>query len=316
VVVLESDFVVLDGRNGNELARKPVSFLGVGSCSSYGYSAIADVDGDGKNEYIVGDYGIHVLKSDGSLLWEYAGNNLYAFALLDLDKDGKAEVVVPVHRQQFLVLNAANGQVKQSKTPSGWTPFSQSIAATTSVGPASYPSLVVANNDYQNGAALLDNNLNQKWFNVTPPVTWGLLDNSSYVVLADLLGQGRPQVISHSNYRNLGIQDSATGEWLEYFDISGGFVGYNSWPVPVDIDGDGRGEIIVSYAVRNPYSAWFEPRYPTSQFLVFGSDSWKKIPTVWNQTYFVPNQVDEKLAFKNEYQPWKTHNTWMQQPLR
>ena len=40
------------------------------------------------------------------LLWEYAGNNLYAFALLDLDKDGKAEVVVPVHRQQFLVLNA------------------------------------------------------------------------------------------------------------------------------------------------------------------------------------------------------------------
>ena len=41
----------------------------------------------------------------------------------------------------------------------------------------------------------------------------------------------------------------------------------------------------------------------------------KKIPTVWNQTYFVPNQVDEKLAFKNDYQPWKTHNTWMQQPL-
>jgi hypothetical protein len=314
ITVLESDFVVLDGRNGNELARRPISFLGVGNCSSYGYSAVADVDGDGKNEYIVGDYGIHVLKSDGSLLWEYAGNNLYAFALLDLDRDGKAEVVVPVHRQQFLVLNAANGQVKQSKIPSGWTPFSQSIAATTSVGPVSYPSLVVANNDYQNGTALLDNTLNQKWFKVTPPVTWGLLDNPSYVVLADLFGQGRPQVISHSNYRNLGIQDIATGEWIEYFDISGGFVGSNSFPIPVDIDGDGRGEIIASYALRYPYSASFEPRYPTSQFLVFGSDSWKKIPTVWNQTYFVPNQVDEKLAFKHDYKPWTTHNTWMQQP--
>ena len=113
-----------------------------------------------------------------------------------------------------------------------------SIAATTSVGLLSYPSLVVANNDYQNGVALLDNNLNQKWFNLTPPVTWGLLDNSSYVVLADLLGRGRPQVISHSNYRNLGIQDIVTGEWLEYFDISGGFVGYNSFPIPVDVDGE------------------------------------------------------------------------------
>jgi hypothetical protein len=316
VVVLESDFVDTGWQEWNELVRKPVAFPGVGNCSSSGYSAIADVDGDGKNEYIVGDYGIHVLKNDGSLLWEYAGNNLYAFALLDLDKDGKPEVVVPVHRQQFLVLNAANGQVKQWKTPSGWTPFSQSIAATTIFGPASYPSLVVANNDYQNGVALLDNNLNQNWFKLTPPVTWGLLDNPSYVVLADLLGQGRPQVISHSNYRNVGVQDILTGEWLEYFDISGGFVGYNSWPVPVDIDGDGRGEIIASYAVRYPYSAWFEPRYPTSQFLVFGSDSSKKIPTVWNQTYFVPNQVDEKLAFKHDYQPWKTHNTWMQQPLQ
>jgi len=141
--------------------RRPLVVIG-------GYSAIADVDGDGKNEYVVGDYGIHVLKSDGSLLWEYAGNNLYAFALLDLDKDGKAEIVVPVHRQQFLVLNAANGQVKQWKTPSGWTPFSQSIAATTIFGPASYPSLVVANNDYQNGVALLDNNLNFVGYNSWP----------------------------------------------------------------------------------------------------------------------------------------------------
>jgi len=68
--------------------RRPLVVIG-------GYSAIADVDGDGKNEYVVGDYGIHVLKSDGSLVWEYAGNNLYAFALLDLDKEGKAEVDVP-----------------------------------------------------------------------------------------------------------------------------------------------------------------------------------------------------------------------------
>src|SRR5262249_9933685 len=64
------------------------------------------------------------------------------------------------------------------------------------------------------------------------------------------------------------------------------------------------------------YDNSFEPKYPPADFLIFGSDQWKKIPTNWNQYYFVPRQVDQKLAFKGDYQPWKTHNTWMQQPVR
>src|SRR5262249_11469426 len=73
--------------------------------------------------------------------------------------------------------------------------------------------------------------------------------------------------------------------------------------------------IIVQYGIRYT-NVGYAPYYPTSQFLIFGSDNWKKIPYTWNQTFFVPNQVDQKLAFKNDYQPWKTHNTWMQQPVR
>ncbi|HEY1238986.1 MAG TPA: hypothetical protein VGF16_00455, partial [Bryobacteraceae bacterium] len=316
IVVLESDFVVLDGRNGNELVRKPVSFLGVG-CSSLAYSAIADVNGDGKNEYIVGDFGIHVLKNDGTKLWEVAGQNLYAFSLLDTDKNGTPEVVVPVYRSGFLILDGATGQVKRQYKPSpDWGASSDTIAATTSTDPNRYPGIVVANNDYANGTGLLNNNLNIKWYDIVPPAKAGLLDNPSYVMLADLLRQGRPQVISHSDYRNLGIQDILTGQWLEYFSITGGFLGRNSWPIPVDVDGDGRGEIIASYSLPWTYDNSYEPKYPAADFLVFGSDQWKKIPSTWNQHYFVPNQVDQKLAFKNDYQPWKTHNTWMQQPLR
>lgn len=319
IVVLEADLVVLDGRNGNELVRKPGIKNGTNPiCSSSSYSAIADVDGDGRNEYIISsEYGTHVFNNDGTLRWNNTVYGTSAFALLDTDKDGRPEIVLPIHRSLFIVLDAATGQMKQQNKPSSnWGAFAATIAATTSVDPNGYPSLAIANNDYANGTGLLDNTLKLKWYDVVPPAKSGFLDNPSYVVLADLLGQGRPQVISHSDYRNLGIQDSSTGQWLEYFSITGGFLGYNSWPIPVDVDGDGHGEIIVSYSLPWTYDNSFEPRYPPADFLVFGSDQWKKIPATWNQHFFVPNQVDQKLAFKHDYQPWKTHNTWMQQPLR
>jgi hypothetical protein len=320
IAVLELDLVVMDGRNGNELVRKPGIKVGGTNpvCSSMSYSAIADVDGDGKNEYIAsGDYGTHVFNNDGTLRWENTVYGSVAFALIDTDKDGKPEIVLPIHRSLFNVLDASTGAIKRQNKPSpDWGASGSTIAATTSIDPNGYPSFAIANNDFKNGTGLLDNNLNLKWYNLVPPAAAGTLDNPSYVVLADLLGQGRPQVISHSNYRNLGIQDIATGEWLEYFSITGGFLGRDAWPIPVDVDGDGRGEIIVNYSLPWTYDGSYEPRYPAADFLVFGSDQWKKIPSTWNQHFFVPNQVDQKLAFKHDYQPWKTHNTWMQQPLR
>ncbi len=318
ITVLEAELVVLDGRNGNELLRKPGVKSGTNPvCVSNMFSAIADLDGDGKNEYIAsGEYGTHVFNNNGTLRWEA---NLWgsAFALVDADKDGKPELMVPQHRGAFQIVDASTGQLKKSNKPSpNWGGFGAAAAATTSIDANGNPNFAIANNDNYNGTGLLDNNLNLKWYTLVPPMQQGLGDNPSYVVLADLLGQGRPQVISHSNYRNLGIQDITTGQWLEYFSITGGFYGYDSWPIPVDADGDGHGEIIVNYSLPWTYDGSYEPRYPPADFLVFGSDQWKKIPSTWNQFFFVPNQVDQKLAFKHDYQPWKTHNTWMQQPLR
>lgn len=318
VVVLEKDLVILDGRNGAEILRKPGVFYN-GQCSSGAFSAIADLDDDGKNELIVGDYGIHVYRADGSLMWERGGNNLYDFALLDTDKDGKAEVVVPVHRQYFLILDGRTGGVKKQTLPSNqWSPFASTIAATTSLDANEFPSIAIANNDYSNGIGLLDNNLGVKWFFLTPVSSVvSAVDNPQSLTMADVLGIGRPQIFSRSDRRHLGIQDSKDGKWLEYFSIFG-WGTIHSWPIPVDVDGDGRGEVIVQHGTAGSDStklAW-EPTVKPTQFYIYGSDAWKKIPITWNQRYFVPGQVDNKLAFRHDYQPWKSHNTWMQQPLR
>ena len=317
VVVLENELVVLDGRNGAVLWRKsdmpatPAGWCG----TAHLYGTIADVDADGSNEIIIGNYGIWLFNSDGTLRWKNAFNNLYSFALVDVEKDGKPEIIVPVHRQLFLTLDARTGVQKKSFTASGWSPFSDTIAATTSLDPAGLPSLAIANNDYTNGTGVLDGQLNLKWW--TPnPLSSQVTDNPSHVVLADLLGQGRPQVISASDRRSIGIQDIKDGRWLLYLDVFGAAYQYEG-PIPVDVDGDGRGEVIVGYG--NPRAAGrleYEPVYPQANYLIFGSDHWKKIPATWNHSLFVPHQVDKKLAFRHDYLPYKTHNTWYQQPLR
>ncbi|MDX2151370.1 MAG: hypothetical protein SFV54_11605 [Bryobacteraceae bacterium] len=314
VALLEQDFIVLDGRSGNELVRQPGIY---GGCSAAAYSAIVDVTGDGKPEYIAGDYGIHVFNRDGTKLWERGGNNMFAFAVLDLEKDGTPEIVLPVHRQFFYVLDGPTGAIRKQTAPSNtWSPFAWTIAATSSLDPQNFPTLAIANNDYANGTGSLDRNIVQRWFDLTPAIKLGNSENPTSVVLADLLGQGRPQVIARSDRRLFGIQDLNDGSYLEHMGIYG-FGSTAHWPIPVDVDGDGRGEVVVSYGTGlSGYNAWYEPYYPGAQFLIFGSDQWKKLPTTWNQFFFVPGQVDEKLAFRHDYQPWKTHNSWMQQPMR
>lgn len=313
VTVIEKDLVILDGRNGAELVRNPNLPSGANWCSGNGYSVVADVDGDGSNEFIVGNFGIHVFNSDGALRWKTANNNLYQFALIDADKDGKPEIVVPVHRQSLDMYDAQTGALKKRAIPSPWTPFDEKIAVTTSLGTAGLPAIAVANNDQINGTALVDNQLNAKWWRATPSTT---TENPSHIALADLLGQGRPQVISHSDRHSIGIQDIQDGSWLLYTSLFG-YSAVDGPPIPVDVDGDGRGEVIINYGLdkavgQGPY----EPRIAPVNFLVFGSDHWKKIPSTWNQYQFVPNQIDAKLAFRHDYQPYKTHNTWFQQPLR
>ena len=313
VTVIENELVVLDGRNGGELVRNSNLPAGANWCTTNGYAAVADVDGDGSNEVIVGKFGIHVFNSNGALRWKTPNNNLYQFALVDADQDSKPEIVVPVHRQSLDMYDAQTGTLKKRTVPSPWTPYADTIAVTASAGVPGVPTFAIANNDNINGTAVVDNQFNAKWwFPTLSPST----ENPSHVALADLLGQGRPQIISRSDRHSIGIQDIQDGSWLLYTSLFG-YSAVEGSPIPVDVDGDGRGEVIVNYGLdKSMGRASYEAQIPPANFLIFGSDHWKKIPSTWNQYEFVANQVDAKLAFRHDYQPYKSHNTWFQQPLR
>jgi hypothetical protein len=252
VVVIEKELVILDGRNGQELVRNPNLPAGPNWCSQVGSAAIADVDGDKSNEFIVANFGVHVFNSNGTLKWQGELNNIHSFALVDVEKDGTPELVLPVHRQRFDIVDAKTGALKKRNVPSPWTPFDRTIAVTTSVDASGLPTIAIANNDYTNGTGVLNNQLAVQWWKPTPvaaAANGAAVDNPQHVVLADLLGQGRPQLISRSDRRSIGIQDIKDGTFLEYFSVFG-YGTLHHWPIPVDVDGDGRGVMITSRGRR------------------------------------------------------------------
>lgn len=311
ITIIERELVTVDGRNGNELVRAP--WTQQNYCVQDAYSIVADVDSDGKNEIVVGYQGIHVFNSDGTKRWETPMSNIWEFALVDVEADGVPEVVIPVHRQGIEILDARTGA--QKKWVSSLLPWFRTIAATTSLLPSGLPALILSQNDAFPATAAYDGSLNRLWFQDRRFATTA--DNPMNIVLADVLGQGRPQIISRTDRRVIRIQDIRDGTFL--FDPSiYGYAAQNyAWPAPVDVDGDGRAEIVVPFNGGSGGTILdFEPTYPIVDFLVFGSVHWGKLPTVWNQLLFNQQQLDSRLAWRNDYQPWKTHNTWRQQPVR
>jgi hypothetical protein len=172
VVVIEKELVILDGRNGQELVRNPNLPAGPNWCSQVGSAAIADVDGDKSNEFIVANFGVHVFNSNGTLKWQGELNNIHSFALVDVEKDGTPELVLPVHRQRFDIVDAKTGALKKRNVPSPWTPFDRTIAVTTSVDAGGLPTIAIANNDYTNGTGVLNNQLAVQWWKPTPRSMW------------------------------------------------------------------------------------------------------------------------------------------------
>jgi outer membrane protein assembly factor BamB/murein DD-endopeptidase MepM/ murein hydrolase activator NlpD len=90
------------------------------SYSGAGYDsppAVADINGDGKPEVVVGsyDYNVYALSGeDGSVLWKYKTGHCVssAPAIADIDNDGKPEVVVTAYYDRNVyALNGEDGSV-------------------------------------------------------------------------------------------------------------------------------------------------------------------------------------------------------------
>ncbi len=86
--------------------------------------AAGDIDGDGALEFVVGsdaDGGVHLLESDGTLVWQQPDDDVWHVEFVDTDGDGSLEIVHTNAAGQMTVRDLL-GKVIRQGTPAGYYP--------------------------------------------------------------------------------------------------------------------------------------------------------------------------------------------------
>ncbi|MCC7333737.1 MAG: putative Ig domain-containing protein [Pirellulaceae bacterium] len=304
---------------------EPIRGGGIG----WGSASIADLDGDGIAEIIVG---ATVLNSDGAIRWEGGGgkgnNGVGPLSIVaDLDLDGVPEII------------AGNTAYRSDGSLFWRADVPDGFPALGNFDDDTYPEIVIVS---RGSVYLLEHDGSIEWgprpipeggYGGAPTVAdfdgdglpeIGVAGASRYAVFEtngdikfavptqdgtsnvtgssvfDFDGDGRAEVV-YADELALRIYDGETGVALYQFDRGSGTT--YEYPLIVDVDGDGKTEIVV---VANNFL--FGNR---TGIFVLGNDSWVSTRKIWNQhTYHITNINDDGSIPRQEVNSWQVYNNY------
>ncbi len=202
------------------------------------FSAVEDLDGDGLNEVIVGNWSTTTLYclngSDGTEKWSFATGSWTSSspAIADVDEDGDKEVVFGCNDYNVYCLDGATGTQEWSFNTGTAVKTNSPTAA--DIDGDGHLEIVIGSGEHL--YCLNGSDGTQKWV-FTPGDTV-----ESCPAVADLDGDGHMEVVVGSFDHNIYCLDGATGteEWSysTYGQV-------RSSPAAADLDGDGHMEVVV-----------------------------------------------------------------------
>ena len=292
--------------------------------SNNGGITIADLEGDGFAEVIIGDL---VLNSDGSTKWRGAdnqgdGNNVEVPVVADLDLDGSPEVIMET------IAHRADGSVYWKDTT-----ILTGGKAVGNFDNDPFPEIVVVRGGQ---ATLFEHDGTIKW----GPVAFDTLLNGGFPTIVDVDGDGVPEIgvagftkysllnadgsikwqanthdgsgltgsaafdfdgdgiveIAYADDNKLHIFNGLTGN--ELFSTPNSSITGTENPIIVDVDGDDHADLVV------PSSSGIRVFQNT------GND-WVNTRRIWNQhAYHITNINDDASVPAVEVNNWQTHNNY------
>ncbi len=317
-------------------ASNCVDYADLHAGNEWGGPAIADLDGDGSPEIVLG---AAVYSADGVLLWQgqdgIGDNGVGPLSVVcDLDRQGGAEVVTGSTAYR------ADGSVWwQNGQPDGFV-------AVGNFDTDDYPEIVVVADgtvrlQEHDGSLIWGPNLLPGSGRGGPPTVAdfdndgepeiGVADHDTYVVFEsdgsikwsqptqdhsssatgssvfDFEDDGWAEVV-YNDETTLRVYDGQTGQVL--FEASNSSFTAYEYPVIADVDRDGNSEIIVA---ANDFALG-----QSRGIRVFGdvSDNWVRTRRIWNQHSYHISNVDENGAVPAaEPEGWLLYNSYRQNEL-
>ncbi|MEK7274342.1 MAG: FG-GAP-like repeat-containing protein, partial [Candidatus Desantisbacteria bacterium] len=285
--------------------------------------SLGDVDGDGCCDVVINacDGSLWVISGkDGKEIWHKEFSNALSgycgkTAVIDLDNDGKAEVIIAstshfgVYRNDgslwwqtegcdFAIADL-DGDKKPEIVVIGYVGMVKSYRYDGSIfwfkaysldaaGPAiadidgdGKPEVVLPVEDNYicalNGE---DGSLLWKTENLSMGGTW---DNGD-LIITDLNDDGLMEIVGMSQKKAVVLIDAKTGKVIANLGINIGFASMS--PIVADIDNDGHAEILVPSGQNN------DAEYK-GKLIVLGDDTcWKACRKVWNQVSYYMTNID------------------------
>lgn len=265
---------------------------------------IFDVDGDAIQDYFGGGT---LYDASGNILWSYSGNTTAWFSSIsNLDNDPQPEIVVTVP---------------------GTSPTGHTIAALDHDGTVIWEKVNVQGNGggaqaigkfFEDGKPGIAYSAYDKlvMLNATGEQIWSvdIWDRSGKmgVTSFDFDGDGRDEVI-YQDHHKVAILDSLTGKSL--FDVDNSTATLWEYPIIADLEGDDNAELII---VANDYSADWNSHKGVR---VFESSNkkmpWQNATRIWNQhSYHQTNITQDGKIPQYELPSWLLNNSYRSSTLR
>ncbi len=345
--LIHHDGTVLWNHNGNG------GLIGSNGSYYGGVGVVADLDGDGKPEILTGrqawkvDWQKAALPDalpevNVELYWAHGqpSDDGYA-AVADLDKDGKPEVIL-VSNGRVRILEATTGQLWCGRDPSGLECEADDALRTQ---PFELPGQRTANRGGPPTIADFDRDGRPEIgvaggyfysvFDVNRPgevldqpdgdpvpeagqifVRWkqATQDNSSNATgssVFDFQGDGAAEVV-YADECHMRVYSGDDGQVLYEIENSTGTI--LEYPLVVDVDADGRSEILVVANTINVATNCKMPGYtPRKGIYAYEdpNDKWVRTRAVWNQHAYNINNINDDGSLPFPVRPWwSEHNTF------